>query len=138
MRGLTGRQAQSPYILYKPKNCPTIGVHLNDLVKLSTELNRELADGQAYFDAIAADERRWIADGVNVDQAFAAKYYDSLEGTIAEAEKQLASEWRDVRGNPYEEARNRALLVIGGILAGLGLFVWATRWTYRRINSRAS
>ena len=44
-----------------------------DLEKLSADLNRELAEAQAYFNSIAADERRWIAEGVNVDQAFAAQ-----------------------------------------------------------------
>ena len=110
----------------------------SDLEKLSADLNRELADGQAYFDAIAADERRWIAEGVNVDQAFAAKYYDSLEGTIAEAKKQLASESRDVRGNPYAEGARGRLLVIVAIVAALVLFIWATRRTYLRSRSKSS
>jgi tetratricopeptide (TPR) repeat protein len=104
-----------------------------DLEKLSTELDRELAEGEAYFERIAADERRWIAAGVDVDQAFAATYYDSLEGTIEEAQKQLASERRDERGNPYEEAQRRAMLILAGIAAGLVALVWGCLVVRRRL-----
>ena len=109
----------------------------SDLEKLSTDLNRELAEAQTYFDSIAADERRWIAEGVNVDQAFATKYYDSLESTIEEAKRQLATERRDVRSGPYQEAINRALLMVGAVVAGFAVVVWGTRFTYRRIRSRS-
>ena len=44
-----------------------------DLEKLSADLNRELAEAQTYFNSIAADEQRWIAEGVDVDQAFASQ-----------------------------------------------------------------
>ena len=108
------------------------------LEKLSAELKRELADAQAYFDSIAADERRWIAEGVNVDQAFAAKYYDSLEGTIAEAKNQLATERSDVRTGPYQDAINRALLIIGAIVAGFAVVVRGIWFAYRRIRSRST
>jgi hypothetical protein len=109
----------------------------SDLEKLSGDLSRELAEGKAYVDAIAANERRWIAEGVDVDRAFASKYYDSLENTIEEAEKQLATERRDVRGNPYQEMANRALLTIGAIMVGLAVVVWGARRAYRRIRSRS-
>ena len=95
------------YINYRKANRTKRTRPKSDLEKLSADLNRELAEAQAYFDSIAADERRWIAEGVDVDQAFAAKYYDSLESTIEEAKKQLATERRDVRGSPYQEAINR-------------------------------
>ena len=107
-----------------------------DLGKLSADLNRELAEAQAYFDSIAADERRWIAEGVNVDQAFATKYYDSLESTIEEAKRQLATERSDVRSDPYQEAINRGLLMIGAVVAGFAVVVWGTRFAYRRIRAR--
>ena len=109
----------------------------SDLEKLSADLNRELAEAQAYVAPIAADERRWIAQEVNVDQAFAIKYYDSLESTIEEAEKQLATERRDVRGNPYQDAVNRGLLMVGAMLAGVAVVVWGGRVAYRRIRSGA-
>lgn len=109
-----------------------------DLEKLSGELNRELAAGQAYFDSIACDERRWIAQGVNVDQAFATKYYDSLENTIEQAKKQLATEPRDVRSGPYQDAINRALMIIGAIMAALIAAMWGARVAYRRIRSKVS
>jgi hypothetical protein len=107
------------------------------LEKLSADLNREFADGQAYFDAIAADEQRWIAAGVDVDQAFAAKYYDSLDSTIEDAEKQLATERRDERSSPYQEAINRGLLVLGAIAAGFALTLWGTVIAIRRIRARS-
>jgi tetratricopeptide (TPR) repeat protein len=105
-----------------------------DLKKLSGDLNREVADAKAYVDAIAADERRWIAEGVNVDQAFATKYYDSLESTIEDAKKQLATERRDDRGNPYEEAVKRGLLIVAAVVAGLVAAVWGALVAYRRIR----
>jgi len=120
------------YINYRREKGPE-----SDLEKLSADLNRELAESQTYFDSIAADERRWIAEGVNVDQTFASKYYDSLESTIEEAKKQLATERRDVRGNPYQEAMNRGLLIIGAIVAGFAVIVWGARFAYRRIQSRS-
>lgn len=110
----------------------------SDLEKLSTDLNRELAEAQAYSDAVAADERRWIAEGVNVDKAFASKYYDSLESTIEEAEKQLATERRDVRSGPYQQAINRALLMLGAIVATFVAIVWGARVAYRRNAARRS
>jgi tetratricopeptide (TPR) repeat protein len=110
----------------------------SDLEKLSGDLNRELAVAQAYFGSIAADERRWIAEGANVDQAFAAKYYDSLDSTIEEANKQLATERRDVRSGPYQEAINRALIIIGAIVAAFVAAVWGTRAAYRRIRSNVA
>jgi tetratricopeptide (TPR) repeat protein len=111
------------------------------LEKLSSDLNRELAAAQTYFDSIAGDERRWIAEDIDVDKAFASKYYDSLESTIQEAAKQLASERPDVRGNPYDEARNRALFFLGviaaAIVAGVVAVVWGIPFSFRRIRSRS-
>lgn len=108
------------------------------LEKLSAELNQELADAKTYVDAIAADERRWIAEGVDVDKAFAAKYYDTLESTIEAAEKQLASERRDVRGSPYEEAMRRGLLFLAAVIAGIVALIWGGRVAYRRLRSSAN
>jgi tetratricopeptide (TPR) repeat protein len=120
------------YINYQEANkWPEAG-----LEKLSADLSRELAEAQAYVDSIAADERRWIAEGVNVDQAFATKYYDSLESTIEEAKRQLATERRDVRIDPYQEARNRALLTLGAVVAGFAVLVWGTRFAYRRMRAK--
>jgi tetratricopeptide (TPR) repeat protein len=106
------------------------------LEKLSADLDRELAEGEAYFNSIAADERRWIADGVDVDKAFAGKYYDSLKSTIEEAEKQLASERRDVRGSPAEEALKRVVLFLCTTVAVFVAVVWGAVFAVRRIRSR--
>ena len=42
-----------------------------------------------------------------------------------------------MRGNPYEEAMKRALLILGAIVAGFVAVVWGTRFAYRRIRSRS-
>jgi tetratricopeptide (TPR) repeat protein len=128
-------EGHKDYIDYRHANPESDRGVETGLEKLSADLNRELAEAQAYFDSIAADERRWIAEGVNVDKAFANKYYDSLEGTIEEAKRQLATERRDVRGNPYQEAANRALFIIGGIVVGFAVAVWGARFAYRRKRS---
>ena len=73
---------------------------------------------------------------MDVDKAFAGKYYDSLESTIEEANKQLATEWSDVRGSPEEEAKKRALRILGVIVAGVAV-VWGARFACRRIGSRS-
>jgi hypothetical protein len=95
-----------------------------------------LAEAQDYFNSVAADERRWIAEGVNVDQAFAGKYYDSLESTIEEAKKQLATERRDVRNDPYQKEKQRALLFLGAIAFALAAVISGACFAYRRIRSR--
>jgi hypothetical protein len=95
------------------------GPHRDELEKLSADLDRELLDAQTYFAIIADDEQRWIADGRNVDKAFAAKYYDSLESTIEAAEQKLSQEPRDVRGNPYQETAQRGLLIWAVVLLAI-------------------
>ena len=72
---------------------------------------------------------------MNVDQAFATKYYDSLDSTIEEAKKQLATECRDERSGPYQDAIKRGLFMIGAVVAGFAVVVWGTRVAFRRIRS---
>lgn len=130
-------QGQMDYLHYEPTNA---NLDWPDTVieKLSTELKRELAEAQAYVNLIAAAEQRWIDEKVDVDEAFAAKYYDSLESTIAAAQKQLATERPDVRTGPYQETINRALQFIGVIVAVIAITVCAVRVAYRRIRARPS
>lgn len=100
--------------------------------KLITDIAQELNAAKEFALAIESDEKRWIAAGIDVDQAFAEKYYASLENTVEAAKKQLASEWRDVRGNPYQEGVQRFLLMVGaGIVALIGL-IWGVRFAIRR------
>src|SRR5204862_5672755 len=84
----------------------------DELDKLSADLERELMEARTFFAAVEADERRWIEAGADVDRAFAAKYYDSLDSTVEAAKKQLASERLDVRRTP-DEAIRRVLLILG-------------------------
>lgn len=86
------------------------------LEQLGAELDRELTDGRKFVDMIAADEQRWISQGANVDQEFAAKYYESLDSTIQSAKKQLSREWPNTRGNVYETVLLRAGLILGAMV----------------------
>ena len=124
------------YIRYRRADSTDSDWPQADLEKLSADLSRELAEAQASFNLIAADERRWISEGVDVDKAFATKYYDSLESTIEEAKKQLAAERLDVRTGPYQDEIKRGLLLIGAVVAGFAVVVWGTRFAYRRIRAR--
>ncbi|MBI3862682.1 MAG: hypothetical protein HY290_12400 [Planctomycetia bacterium] len=108
------------------------------LKKLSADLNRELKDAQRFFAAIEADERRWVEQGVDVDAAFAAKYYDSLDGTVDAAKTQLTSERLDVRGDPVKTAIFRGLLILGGLVAGFITLVACCIVAYRRYRAKPS
>jgi len=62
---------------------------------LQSKLAPSLAAAETAFTQIEIDERQWIRENVDVDAAFAAKYYDSLEATVTTAKKAVRSE-------PYE------------------------------------
>jgi tetratricopeptide (TPR) repeat protein len=89
-------------------------------IKLAADLDKELAEARKYVAKIEADEKQWIASGQDVDGAFAAKYYDSLDATIDEANRQLAREWRDVRVGPGLTERG-----LRNFLLGAGAFLIA-------------
>lgn len=108
-----------------------------NLDKLTGELEIELADAEAYRAAIAADEKRWIAQGIDVDQAFAAKYYESLDSTIDVANKQLARERYNIRLGPGQRA-SLALLIYTGILIAIVVVVFFVfRFVSRCFATRA-
>jgi tetratricopeptide (TPR) repeat protein len=50
------------------------GLNLDEYEK---QFNEELAEADAWFDGVSADEERWIAAGSNVDEEFRKKYYES-------------------------------------------------------------
>lgn len=103
------------------------------LSKLGHLLDRELAKGRTYFDTITVDERSWIAAGADVDREFAAKYYDSLEGTVEAAKEQLATERRDVRTGPYSINPLTGLAIFGLITVGLiAITIWLISVIRRR------
>ncbi len=60
--------------------------------QLERDIEPDLAAGARRFEDIVHDERQWIREGVDVDAAFARKYYDSLERTIESAQATLAAE----------------------------------------------
>ena len=74
------------------------------LRRLEKVFQRELEEAKAWYEQVAADERRWIDEGVDVDAAFAKKYY--TEPTV---------EYRDpaaVRATTFKR-----LLPVGVVLA---------------------
>jgi tetratricopeptide (TPR) repeat protein len=48
-----------------------------DLASIEADLRKEIAEGDAYFAQIEADEKRWIEAGKDVDAMFIEKYYDN-------------------------------------------------------------
>lgn len=107
------------------------------LKQFTKTLNLELAAGQEFAAQIAADERRWIDSGVDVDQAFAAKYYESLDDTISDAKARLALEPANRRMDPERRIVSFAmkLLDILGGLVLLGMVVFLGRWIIREMPS---
>jgi tetratricopeptide (TPR) repeat protein len=65
-----------------------------DLAPLRRQLSKEITSANKWFDSIAANEKRWIAENRDVDREFAAIYYDSLDSTLSTAEKQVQREWQ--------------------------------------------
>jgi tetratricopeptide (TPR) repeat protein len=62
------------------------------LRQLERDLEPDLAAAARRFEDVRRDERRWIQEGVDVDAAFAHKYYDSLDRTFESAQATLAAE----------------------------------------------
>jgi len=85
------RQALANQLPYSPH----YAAESVDLPRLEKELAAELARGADWFGQIEANERKWIADGADVDREFATAYYDSLDETITAAAK-------DVENQPVE------------------------------------
>jgi hypothetical protein len=84
---------------------------------LKVQLAKEVADADAWFATIEANEREWIASGRDVDAEFAAAYYDSLEQTTKAAEKQLRSEWKESR---LSQSQQHGVLLIGASTVCIG------------------
>lgn len=55
------------------------------LSELEADLAKEVAEGDAWFAAVRADEEKWIRDGVDVEAAFSAKYYEAPKITTEAA-----------------------------------------------------
>jgi len=104
------------------------------LSRLQDSLRRELAAADAWFDTIRVDEQKWIAENRDVDQAFAAKYYDSLDQTIATAERQVKSEPTDRRLS-MRQHHNRLIFATVSLILGIPTLVLAAIvagiWRYR-------
>jgi len=106
---------------------------------LEKELSKEVATAEAWFATIEANEKAWIAAGRDVDREFAAVYYDSLDKTVAAAEKQLQSEPREQRLSKRErnEREGRLIFFAGAICVGtplalIGLGIASIVWWHRR------
>jgi tetratricopeptide (TPR) repeat protein len=112
------------------------GMHRDtpDLEKLEAQLAKELADAEDYFARIEHDEQRWIAAGADVDAQFAAVYYDSLDETLSEAERQVRSEPRDRPLTQEQWHRTLAATAVGLLcVAPVSLVVLlGAWWVFRR------
>lgn len=107
---------------------------------LQTELSKEVASADSWFATIEAKEKAWIAASRDVDREFAAVYYDSLERTVAAAEKQLQSEPKD-RRLTKREADDRSVFLIGAVCVGtplalIGLGIASIVWWHGRARAR--
>ena len=95
--------------------------------QIEAELKEELAAAEAYVATIAADEARWIAEGVDVEAAFNAEYRD------AEAEAALPSSWgwEDVKPSyPLQVVLILAAILFVIVIAVIG----AGWWLFRRLR----
>ncbi len=103
---------------------------------LKAQLAQEVANADAWFAGIEANEREWIAAGRDVDAEFAAVYYDSLPQTVAAAQQQLQSEPKETR---LSQSQQNGVLLLGASTLCIGtpialacLAVAAAVWWRRR------
>ena len=102
--------------------------------ELDEELKAEMTEAAIFVTKLHADERRWIAEGVDVEAAFDAKYRDGG------ANAALASSWgwEDVKPSPIMQAiwiAVAALILVLVVLAVGGWFL--VRWGVRRLRRRS-
>ena len=80
------------------------------LSNIEMQLKKEIAEGDAYFAKIEADEKAWIVAGKDVDAEFSATYY---QAPIMKA---------SMTDRIAEQARTRPLhLIVVALLIGVGL-----------------
>lgn len=113
------------------------GMHRDgvDLSNLERQLAKEVAAADAWFSSIAANEHRWITENSDVDREFASAYYDSLETTLATADKKVRSEWR----LPRPSYLDRLLIKAFGLFCALPLAIIVSitvAWRWRRRVAR--
>lgn len=97
-----------------------------DLPEIERDLGLEIAQGDAYFQQIAADEKAWVAAGKNLDIEFSNKYY---EPPTLEINRPGWSPW-----SPEQIA---AIIIGTGLATLIGLsgvaLILAIRMTRRRL-----
>jgi tetratricopeptide (TPR) repeat protein len=101
------------------------------LAQLEHKLNRELADAAQWYAAIEANEKRWIAEGRDVDSEFAKVYYDSLDQTLTAAHQRVNREWPELSVDKRNSFRVAGLLCVAP-LALVTSFYMAARWYWKR------
>jgi tetratricopeptide (TPR) repeat protein len=101
--------------------------------ELEAKFAGDIDAASAWFADIEAKEKRWIADNRDVDAEFARVYYDSLERTIAHAERMARSEPREIRLTPVQRViAFAAAVLIGGVLALAISLITVVRWIRKR------
>jgi tetratricopeptide (TPR) repeat protein len=101
--------------------------------EFEAKLAGEIDAASAWFARIEAKEKLWIAENRDVDAEFARVYYDSLERTIAHAERMARSEPREIRLTPVQRViAVAATVLIGGVLAVAISLIAVVRWIRKR------
>ncbi len=131
---MMARQALANQVPYSPNLHP----ESVDLASMESELVAEVAQGASWFAKIEAQEQKWIADGADVDREFAAKFYESLDETVAAALRQVESEPTQPRPSHDSSATSMShvfgRLISGGLVSG-GLLLVAIAiafWFFQR------
>jgi len=97
------------------------GRQIDRVARLEPTLKKEVAAADAWFAEIEAKEKAWIAAGRDVDREFAAVYYDSIEKTVAAAEKKLLSEPKELPPSLPVPQPPAWLMLVGAICVGTPL-----------------
>jgi tetratricopeptide (TPR) repeat protein len=96
-----------------------------DLGQIESKLQEEIAEGDAYFAKIEADEKAWIAAGKDVDAEFQRVYYQS---TVLETSKADSIAPK----SPDDAIRQAMIIGLFLLVGGLIVVVFASIYVYRR------
>jgi len=77
--------------IFFPHRMIVMGVQESRYDGIVASLAGEMDEAQAYYEQIVADEKKWIEQGIDVDAAYAAKYYQ---------DPSLSVSWSEWIGSP--------------------------------------
>lgn len=104
----------------------SLGGQLGETIEsIETQLKREIAQGDAFFEELQADEQRWIDQGKDVDVEFQKAYYDP--GTTKPLYRSSTSQTLVDPITGYRIDRNKTVLLLVGLaLLATAAFVGVT------------